>query len=819
MKSITQYILMLMVLLMPLSAHATQYVIDGLRYDCTGSGSSARAALMPAGSSDTPYTGDIVVPGQVTVASMGRSYNVVELKSNAFSNTTVTSVVLPAGMNNLGQAAFDGCAQLTSVTLPTAASSLPMNFFRNCTSLQSMVIPDNFINMQGAVFEGCTALTDVTLPGKCYLLGGSFFKGCTSLESVVVPDSYTLLGVNAFEGCTSLTSVTLPAATSSLPDGFFKGCTALAEFTLSEKIKTLNKSCLEGSGLSNIVFPSAVSSIKVDAFTNCASLAWVEFQGTTVPDVAVGAFDTRFLNEGIVYVPDSLVDTYKAVSGIADAVNIKPLSEKSSGGEEEWISLGTATFTDPWICSVFKVERLSWSVEVEECVARPGYLRIINPYLNGNCPTFAAGQGKDIYINACDSDGVYIPTQGLGFSPNYSAGNEFFISSVAGRHQENNVQSLEADKAEGLTGFYSEGTIRIPAQGLLWSLPPYTDEDYYWCKYDFELRLPGAKIYDISAEVMCLDEYYINLWQECVSPGEVVPVKLRCSEGASNVKYGVFPGVITPSTQQITLVANDGKPAIEGRNDIVAIDDYVGRRTAVFVALDEAGHVRSTSKVVYDIINETVYGPWKSLGKTLFEDVVMLINYDAYVAPYAVEVEESESRPGIFRLKNVYSTRGHWTSSEGNLHHHDDQNHYLYINAEDPNAVYVMPSPVGLKTNDGSMLISSQVASYLDNGFPLEETKVLLADKLGTYVNNVITIPDGAMLCSETRYNDGAYYVGNAGMNMTVRVPDNTTMLDAISTESDVRYFNLQGIELGNPAPGTPVIKVEGKHASKAIYR
>lgn len=733
----------------------TEYVIDGLRYDCTGSGNNAKAALMPAKSADTPYSGEITVPATVTVESMNRTYNVTSVKKEVFAGTTVTSVSFPEGVTDLGINCFEGCRELVSVVLPTSAYTLPSSFFKDCTALVEVTIPDTFGSLAQGVFEGCTALKKVTLPaGTGYLLGANLFKGCIALEHVVIPSNYTILGVNVFQGC--------------------------------------------------------------------ESLKWVEFQNPSPSASYVGTsfFDDAFLTSGIIYVPDDAVETYKAIPALAGAT-VLPVSQRSEDPQPEWISRGEATFIDPWIPSVFNVSHSSWKVEVEESANRPGYFRMKNPYLGGNCPHFVEGEANDVYINACDPAGVYIETQGLGFTPNSSAAPELFISSVAGRHQENNIQSLDKDKEEGNTGFYADGIIKIPAAATLWSFPPYTDDDFYPCRHDFELRFPDAIVYEIKAEVMCLDEYYLNLWKECLTPGESVPVKVEATNGIAAVKYGFLYGVEKPTPADLRDIASSAFTAVNGRNDIPVPRDYVGRVSLILCAIDAQGNVRDHTRVLFDVIDSEAYGPWRSLGNTQYEDVVMLSIYDAYTQPYAVEIEESESRPGLYRLKNVYSTKGYWTSGEGNLHHHEEEDHFLYVNAERPDAVYVLPSPVGMKGNDGSMLLTSPVAVNLSRGYTLDEIAAVAPQMLGKKTLDRIVIPDGMVYVSETRYNNGEYAPANVGMEMKINLPTQTGIKAVEAMEGDealpMRYYTPQGIEIAKPVPGIPLIRVAGGVAAKVI--
>ena len=59
-------------------------------------------------------------------------------------------------------------------------------------------------------FQGCEEITSVTIPDSVTVIGEDAFRGCSSLAAVTIPDSVTAIGEFAFFGCSLLAAVTIP---------------------------------------------------------------------------------------------------------------------------------------------------------------------------------------------------------------------------------------------------------------------------------------------------------------------------------------------------------------------------------------------------------------------------------------------------------------------------------------------------------------------------------------------------------------------------------------------------------------------------------
>ena len=71
----------------------------------------------------------------------------------------------------------------------------------------SLIIPDGVVSIGDRAFYGCNNLTSVTIPDSVTSIGDRAFCGCNNLTSVTIPDSVTSIGSSAFWDCYSLEAV------------------------------------------------------------------------------------------------------------------------------------------------------------------------------------------------------------------------------------------------------------------------------------------------------------------------------------------------------------------------------------------------------------------------------------------------------------------------------------------------------------------------------------------------------------------------------------------------------------------------------------
>ena len=222
----------------------------------------------------------------LAITSSGKSIrlilpNATSIGNEAFGGcANLTSISLPAA-TSIGNEAFFSCTALTSISLP-AATSIGDYAFYGCANLSSISLPAA-TSIGNSVFSSCAALTSISLPSATSI-GDDALGDCANLTSISLPAA-TSIGEHAFYLCSNLTSISLPAATS-IGDDAFRGCVALTSISLPKAISIGDYALAGSNNLYSISLPAATS-IGEHAFFGCTNLTSVSLpMATSIGDYA-----------------------------------------------------------------------------------------------------------------------------------------------------------------------------------------------------------------------------------------------------------------------------------------------------------------------------------------------------------------------------------------------------------------------------------------------------------------------------------------------------------------------------------------------------
>ena len=377
MKRITQIILLL-ALLLPVTAAAYDFEVDGIFYNINGNEAIVTYQQYANYSYQSDYNGDVNIPESVTYN--GTTYTVASIGNSAFRGCSgLTSITIPNSVTSIGSSAFYGCSGLTgSLTIPNSVTSIGSYAFCGCSGLTgSLTIPNSVTSIASGSFKNCSGLTNINIPKSVETIYADAFVGCNSLQSFYVdeantnyssdkgvlirsstlvmcparkdnyciPSTINYLSEYAFNDCmmseltieansndylwstattfnrAQITSVIINRRTNAS----FKGMSSLEYVTLGDEAGVYVDIKFAGTGIHEVHLPYAVT-ICDSCFTDCEELSIIEL-GDNIISIGAKAFDnTAYLNNqqfesGIKYIDeyavlyDFLSDTIRVKDG------------------------------------------------------------------------------------------------------------------------------------------------------------------------------------------------------------------------------------------------------------------------------------------------------------------------------------------------------------------------------------------------------------------------------------------------------------------------------------------------------------------------
>lgn len=315
------------------------------------------------------YTGSLGT--YITSDTGSKNYPANTVPNNAFhyydTNTgkiSLTSIILPSSIIDIGISAFDGTTNLISINIPSFVTTIQDWAFWNCASMDSINIPSSVItigygafhrfygmikvdinnpyysSLGGVLFnKGKTLLIQcpVSKSGNYYIpssvttIGERAFDYCSNLTYVDIPTSVKFIKSYAFRNCSKLTSVTLPPLLSAIESYTFNNCTALVSIDIPPSVISIGENAfLDCSGLTSITIPPSVIFLEFQAFAGCISLISIY-----IPSSVKNISDQVFvLCSGLITV-DKENTNYSSLDGVLfDKTKTKliqcPVSKKGS---------------------------------------------------------------------------------------------------------------------------------------------------------------------------------------------------------------------------------------------------------------------------------------------------------------------------------------------------------------------------------------------------------------------------------------------------------------------------------------------------------
>lgn len=225
--------------------------------------------------SDFAYTAD---GGEVTITEyIGTSEHVLipdtidglpvtALGHQAFYEKTVTTVVVPDSVTEIGAACFSGDNYLVSLKLPDGLKRLPPASLESCMRLYDFDLPQSLEKIYSSVFEFNYYLTHLTLPSSLTEIEQLNFIGLYGLQSLTLAEDDAAFKLDETNGL-------LMTADGTRLLHCFSDISPAEEIILPEGMKTIDPFAFHYDvTVEKIVLPEGTETIGLLAFGICPKL-------------------------------------------------------------------------------------------------------------------------------------------------------------------------------------------------------------------------------------------------------------------------------------------------------------------------------------------------------------------------------------------------------------------------------------------------------------------------------------------------------------------------------------------------------------------
>ena len=262
-------------------------------------------------------------------------------------------------VTEIGQGAFFGCRELTSITIPDSVTTIGGSAFYGCNDLAEVQLLGSpfYVGWQvlentayynddanwtdgllyvGSVLVECSTdrSGDLDIREGTTCVASGAFVGCDGLENITIPDSVISIGEYAFQKCTGLTEIVIPDSVVYLGDYALSLCTGLTKVVLPTGLNKVSNSLLWGcASLTSIVIPGATTYIEDQAFAECSALTSI-----VIPEATTYIGGTTFVKCSAltsVVIPDSV--TYIGTQVFSSCVDLTELTYQ--GTIAQWQSI------------------------------------------------------------------------------------------------------------------------------------------------------------------------------------------------------------------------------------------------------------------------------------------------------------------------------------------------------------------------------------------------------------------------------------------------------------------------------------------------
>jgi len=265
---------------------------------------------------NSKLSGEIVLTGDKTTTTTA----LTSIGTRAFAGTQITSIIIPASVTSIGQAAFAPIPTLANIILPSECTSFKIEdgVLLNGGGTRLLVtahegdMPTTYSNATVTSIDNYglayAPFTSIDLPALASV--GNYGMAYSDIESFTLENNVTV-GQNLFDG-SALQEITIAEGRNEIPQGLCANCTNLTTVTLPSTATNMMRNCFEGcTALEEMEIPANVNYMEPGSVPSTIKVLRV--LNVNTPALAAGVFNEGQGNVLCKVAPGS-VEKFKAAN-------------------------------------------------------------------------------------------------------------------------------------------------------------------------------------------------------------------------------------------------------------------------------------------------------------------------------------------------------------------------------------------------------------------------------------------------------------------------------------------------------------------------
>jgi hypothetical protein len=208
------------------------------------------------------------------VAHVRVDSSVVEIPFQAFQNRQqLATVEFSQGLRIIGRDCFEGCQELTSISLPSI-TEIRSFAFAGCYKLENVQLPEGLQLLDTGAFVSCISMKNLRIPRSTHTIRNHAMAFCIRLTTLELPEGLTTISTRAFRQCISLMTVRIPSTVTAIKSCAFLDCKNMLSIEVAEQgLQRIEAGAFKNcEDLRSIYIPDTVTHMGANVFDGCTKL-------------------------------------------------------------------------------------------------------------------------------------------------------------------------------------------------------------------------------------------------------------------------------------------------------------------------------------------------------------------------------------------------------------------------------------------------------------------------------------------------------------------------------------------------------------------